>query len=374
MWGSGRLSLVLEAQQRLRPSGDGAASVLQRANGSGGRAGLFARTSERASGGGGGRRWRRRQRPPNTAPAAHWLAACCLVCQRTEGAGAAAGAHRQSQGCVAQLACLKALMTGKPPGCCCCGSAIEANVRNKREPRVRKQPKCRPSFARSKLSPQLFLASPRAPALPAEHPQPITSSSRARCGGVQVWRDPRLLVRLLLPLLPQHSRCLPCLSDTVPPTPAAHSTRRPAANRRRCLPAACRSAGRRSNGPPLMAAVVLYASSCAGTRKAKGDISRIKCLLDAKRVQYEEASRALVCAARRAPPSLLRSARVPFQQPAPACADLLPSPPPPPRQVDLSMEPHRREGMLAGSDGLTSIPQLHVNGRNLGSAEELQAR
>lgn len=123
-----------------------------------------------------------------------------------------------------------------------------------------------------------------------------------------------------------------------------------------------------------MAAVVLYASSCAGTRKAKGDISRIKCLLDAKRVQYEEASRALVCAARRAPPSLLRSARVPFQQPAPACADLLPSPPPPPRQVDLSMEPHRREGMLAGSDGLTSIPQLHVNGRNLGSAEELQAR
>lgn len=43
-------------------------------------------------------------------------------------------------------------------------------------------------------------------------------------------------------------------------------------------------------------------------------------------------------------------------------------------QVDLSMEPHRREAMLGGSDGLTALPQLHVNGRYIGSSEDIQAR
>lgn len=76
--------------------------------------------------------------------------------------------------------------------------------------------------------------------------------------------------------------------------------------------------------------IVLYASSCAGTLKVRSDIIRIKNLLDAKRVAYDE--------------------------------------------VDLAMEPHRREDMLAGSDGLTTLPQLHVNGCSLGSADELQAR
>lgn len=42
-------------------------------------------------------------------------------------------------------------------------------------------------------------------------------------------------------------------------------------------------------------------------------------------------------------------------------------------QVDLSMEPHRREAMLAGSDGLSKLPQLHVNGRFVGGADEIQA-
>lgn len=32
-------------------------------------------------------------------------------------------------------------------------------------------------------------------------------------------------------------------------------------------------------------------------------------------------------------------------------------------QVDLSWTPERREDMLAGSDNLRVIPQLHVNGR-----------
>lgn len=38
------------------------------------------------------------------------------------------------------------------------------------------------------------------------------------------------------------------------------------------------------------------------------------------------------------------------------------------------MEPQRREAMLAGSDGVRAIPQLHVNGRYIGAAEDLQAR
>lgn len=36
------------------------------------------------------------------------------------------------------------------------------------------------------------------------------------------------------------------------------------------------------------------------------------------------------------------------------------------------MEPQRREAMLEGSDGLTAIPQLHVNGRYIGGADEVQ--
>ena len=44
-----------------------------------------------------------------------------------------------------------------------------------------------------------------------------------------------------------------------------------------------------------------------------------------------------------------------------------------PPQVDLSMEPHRREAMLAGSDGLSKLPQLHVNGRYVGGADDIQA-
>lgn len=49
-------------------------------------------------------------------------------------------------------------------------------------------------------------------------------------------------------------------------------------------------------------------------------------------------------------------------------------PPHPQPQVDLAMEPQRRDAMLAGSDGLKALPQLHVNGRYIGSAEDLQAR
>ena len=44
-----------------------------------------------------------------------------------------------------------------------------------------------------------------------------------------------------------------------------------------------------SDAPGVMAApIVLYATSCGATVKVKSDINRIKNLLDAKRVQYEE--------------------------------------------------------------------------------------
>ena len=43
------------------------------------------------------------------------------------------------------------------------------------------------------------------------------------------------------------------------------------------------------------AEVVLFSSSCAPTAKAKADITRIKCLLDAKRVKYAEVRTACVC-------------------------------------------------------------------------------
>jgi hypothetical protein len=39
------------------------------------------------------------------------------------------------------------------------------------------------------------------------------------------------------------------------------------------------------------AQIVLYATSSAGTLKVRSDIGRIKILLDAKRVQYEEVRR-----------------------------------------------------------------------------------
>lgn len=41
-------------------------------------------------------------------------------------------------------------------------------------------------------------------------------------------------------------------------------------------------------------------------------------------------------------------------------------------QIDLAMEPLRREAMLAGSDGVKLLPQLHINGRYIGTAEDIQ--
>lgn len=60
----------------------------------------------------------------------------------------------------------------------------------------------------------------------------------------------------------------------------------------------------------------------------KTDISRVKQLLHIKKVDYEE--------------------------------------------IDLAMEPSRRSEMLAASDGVSSLPQLHLNNKYLGDWDTLQ--
>lgn len=80
-----------------------------------------------------------------------------------------------------------------------------------------------------------------------------------------------------------------------------------------------------SSSPPP---VVLYSTTTPALAKVKADIARIKRILDNKRVSYEE--------------------------------------------VDLASTPGRRAEMLAGSDDLKTIPQLHVNGRLVGDADTIQ--
>ncbi|KAL3161337.1 hypothetical protein ABBQ32_010235 [Trebouxia sp. C0010 RCD-2024] len=60
----------------------------------------------------------------------------------------------------------------------------------------------------------------------------------------------------------------------------------------------------------------------------KTDISRVKQLLQIKKVEYEE--------------------------------------------IDLAVEPRRRSEMLVASDGVSSLPQLHLNNKYLGDWDTLQ--
>ena len=73
--------------------------------------------------------------------------------------------------------------------------------------------------------------------------------------------------------------------------------------------------------------VVLYATSIATTLKVRSDISRLRQLLESLQVAHEE--------------------------------------------VDLTLTPERRTEMLAASDGVTALPQLHVNGKFVGSTDAL---
>lgn len=41
-------------------------------------------------------------------------------------------------------------------------------------------------------------------------------------------------------------------------------------------------------------------------------------------------------------------------------------------QIDLAVEPRRRSEMLAASDGVSSLPQLHLNNKYLGDWDTLQ--
>jgi glutaredoxin 3 len=42
-------------------------------------------------------------------------------------------------------------------------------------------------------------------------------------------------------------------------------------------------------------------------------------------------------------------------------------------EIDLMLQPKRRAEMIERSGGRTSVPQVFVDGRHLGNAEELQA-
>jgi glutaredoxin len=80
----------------------------------------------------------------------------------------------------------------------------------------------------------------------------------------------------------------------------------------------------------MPARVVLWFSSCATTLKGRTDVTKIKHILDAKKTEYEE--------------------------------------------VDLSdpRRRHRRLEMLGASEGEPTLPQLHVNGRYIGTADDVQ--
>lgn len=105
-----------------------------------------------------------------------------------------------------------------------------------------------------------------------------------------------------------------------------------------------------------MPKVVLYCTSVATTLKTKTDITKIKHILDAKRVQYEEVRAADACEA------LDQFANVWGGQPR-AANPLL--------QVDLTQQPGRREGMLADSGGVKALPQLHIDGKLVGAPRAL---
>ena len=118
--------------------------------------------------------------------------------------------------------------------------------------------------------------------------------------------------------------------------------------------------------------IVLYSTSSAATLQLRTAISRIKLILDVKGVQYEEVrlrgwglapggaagtdqgETIGGGAAAGASRPWLRAGR---EQPGLH-----------PVQVDLSMEPQRREQMVASSGGVRLLPQLHVNGTYLGTA------
>lgn len=74
--------------------------------------------------------------------------------------------------------------------------------------------------------------------------------------------------------------------------------------------------------------IVLYTTSCAANAKVQSDTRRLKYLLKAKHASY--------------------------------------------REIDLSENPLARFDMLEQSDCIVEVPQIHVNGRFIGTAEDIQ--
>ena len=74
--------------------------------------------------------------------------------------------------------------------------------------------------------------------------------------------------------------------------------------------------------------IVLYTTSCAGNAKVLSDTRRMKYLLKAKRIEF--------------------------------------------REIDLSENPLDRIRMLEQSDCNVVVPQLHVNGKFIGTADDIQ--
>lgn len=132
-----------------------------------------------------------------------------------------------------------------------------------------------------------------------------------------------------------------------------------------------------------MVRIVLYATGCPATLKTKTDITKVRHILDAKRVQYEEVRSVLGCtgsskscgrtADQHTQPMhkeghhhcwhLSHSPRS-WAAPATPCPDGGARPLP---QVDLWLDPHRRAEMLRNSDGVTKLPQLHVDSKYIGA-------
>jgi len=75
-------------------------------------------------------------------------------------------------------------------------------------------------------------------------------------------------------------------------------------------------------------AVVLYSTSVATTANIRGAITNVKHILETLGIAYEE--------------------------------------------VDLVLNPSRRDAMLAASGGVKSLPQLHVGGKFIGDANTIQ--
>ena len=101
-----------------------------------------------------------------------------------------------------------------------------------------------------------------------------------------------------------------------------------------------------------MAKVVLYSTSCASTLKMKTDISRVKQLLQIKKVDYEE-----VC---KRPHTKLKLRH---------CLHVIALMAP---QIDLATDPQRRSEMVSASNGVSSLPQLHLNNKYIGDWDTLQ--